>query len=97
MAFRYTDLGQLVATDPAAAKARLTAALEAHGYNQVEAAVALGVNRDTLGRWLDSLAARGHEVQGRGTAKRGRKPGQKQQAAEPPRGRRRRYADAPSA
>ena len=82
MAFKYTNLGQLIATNPAEAHRLVTEALDATSQNQVEAAARLGVHRDTLGRWLDALESAGHPVAGRGSARRGRKPGAP--AAEPP-------------
>ena len=72
-------MGAMVGDNPAAAAAALTEKMRAKGSNMGEVAKEYGVHRETLAGWFDRLEAAGFPVVGRGSAKKGRKPGKKLQ------------------
>lgn len=55
MAFRYNEIGQLLATDPKAARAKLGILFVENNYMFNQTARALGVDRTTLRRWCAKL------------------------------------------
>lgn len=70
-------MGGMVANDPKAAADELTRRMKANANNMGEVAKEYGVHRETLADWFTRLEAAGYPVAGRGAAKTGRKPGQK--------------------
>jgi transposase-like protein len=80
MAFRHTDLGRLVAEDPAQAVAQLRALLERFG-TVAEVARQLQVDRRTLARWIAALEEKGYEVPARPPGRRPGEPKSKDSAA----------------
>lgn len=93
-------MGVKVVENPKAAAEELTEKMRALGSNMGQVAKAYGVHRETLAGWFDRLEAAGLPIVGRGSAKKGRKPGRKVEAPPPPevpRGRVRRGTPAASA
>lgn len=75
MAFRYSEIGQQVATNPKQAHAKLAALFVRHRYNRKAVAEHLGVNLATLQRWLRRLEEQGlADPRGGRRATMGRRP-----------------------
>lgn len=87
MAFRFCEMGAKVANNPKGAAADIAAALKRCDGYAVDAAKELGVDYRTFTRWLERLAAAGHDprVIARMPARRGRprteKPKKRKRAA----------------
>lgn len=62
MAFRFSELGPLVLSDPATAAEKLADAIASAGGSLTAATKVLEVDYRTVTRWLERLLAAGHDV-----------------------------------